>query len=114
MIRGFGIATLMGRQLQSDALNFSCTDRYKPQMHWLIEVTLVLLAFSGVPPLRAQGPITFQYVYDDAGQLQKVMDSTGVTIEYVYDPVGNILEVKRSSVSPGALTIFSFTPAQGG
>src|SRR5687767_1035878 len=61
----------------------------------------------------AQSAITFRYFYDDAGQLRKVVDSTGVVIEYVYDPVGNILEVRRSTSTPGTLSIFSFTPGQG-
>jgi len=60
--------------------------------------------------LLAQVPITFQYFYDDTGQLTKVVDSTGVVIEYVYDPVGNMLEIRRSTVAHGALTIFSFAP----
>src|SRR6266498_1107716 len=64
--------------------------------------------------LQAQAPITFNYFYDDLGQLKKVVDSTGVALDYLYDPVGNILEVKRSAAPPGQLTIFSFTPAQGG
>lgn len=63
----------------------------------------------------AQAPITFQYFYDDTGQLVKVVDSTGVAIDYVYDAVGNMLEVRRSSIgTPGGLSIFSFTPQQGG
>src|SRR5690349_7412129 len=62
----------------------------------------------------AQTPLTFQYFYDDLNQLVKVVDSTGVVIQYVYDPVGNIQQVLRSSVAPGALTIFNFTPQQGG
>jgi len=37
----------------------------------------------------AQTPITFQYVYDETGQLIKAIDSTGTVIEYVYDEVGN-------------------------
>ena len=64
--------------------------------------------------LVAQGPMTFQYFYDDTGQLIKVVDSTGVVIEYVYDAVGNMLEVKRSNVAPNVLTIFSFTPQGAG
>ena len=44
---------------------------------------MVTLA-KGIPQLR--------YFYDDGGQLQKVVDSTGVVLEYVYDPVGNRLE----------------------
>src|ERR1044072_7931644 len=63
---------------------------------------------------HAQTPITFQYFYDDTGQLIKVVDSTGIVIEYVYDEVGNMLQVKRSNTTPGPLVIFSFTPQQGG
>src|ERR1017187_9351056 len=60
--------------------------------------------------VRAQQPVTFQYFYDDLNQLVKVVDSTGVVIQYVYDPVGNILQINRSSVAPGSLTIFNVTP----
>ena len=62
---------------------------------------------------EAQTPITFQYFYDETGQLTRVVDSTGVVIEYVYDAVGNMLEIKRFSVPGGQLTIFSLTPQQG-
>jgi YD repeat-containing protein len=74
--------------------------------------TLVALATSAlfVLPLKAQAPITFQYFYDDLNQLTKVVDSTGVVVTYIYDAVGNITQISRSSVAPGALTIFSFTP----
>ena len=77
-------------------------------IRWL---SSLLLALALATVAHAQAPITFQYFYDDLGQLVKVIDSTGNVIEYVYDPVGNILEIKRSSVS--ALAIFSFTPQQG-
>jgi YD repeat-containing protein len=62
--------------------------------------------------LHAQQPITFQYFYDDIGELIKVIDSTGVVIEYVYDPVGNMLQINRSNLNGGALTIFNVTPQQ--
>jgi hypothetical protein len=39
-----------------------------------------------------------------------VIDSTGVMVQYVYDPVGNNLQIIRSTVVPGALTIFNITP----
>ncbi len=71
----------------------------------------VLCLFSAA---NAQIPVTFQYVYDDIGQLTKVIDSTGVVIEYVYDAVGNMLEVRRGSIAAGSLNIFGFTPQQGG
>lgn len=64
--------------------------------------------------LVAQQPVTFQYFYDDNGQLAKAVDSTGIVIEYVYDAVGNMLQVKRSTVAPGSLVIFSFTPQSAG
>jgi YD repeat-containing protein len=67
-----------------------------------------------VTSVFAQTPITFQYVYDEIGQLIKVVDSTGVAIDYVYDSVGNMTQVNRSTVAPGALSIFGFSPAQGG
>ncbi len=63
--------------------------------------------------LRAQQPMTFQYFYDEIGQLVKVVDSTGIVIEYVYDEVGNMLEIKRSTVASGALSIFSLSPQRG-
>jgi YD repeat-containing protein len=72
-----------------------------------------LLAFILATSVLAQGTITFQYFYDDLGQLSKVVDSTGVIIEYIYDAAGNILQIKRSSIAPGALAIFNFSPQQG-
>lgn len=63
---------------------------------------------------HAQSNITFQYFYDDLGQLTKVADSTGTVIEYFYDPVGNILQIKRSNVPAGTLALFNFTPQRGG
>jgi YD repeat-containing protein len=64
--------------------------------------------------LSAQSNMSFQYFYDDLGQLIKVIDSTGTVVEYVYDSVGNILQIKRSTVAPGTLAIFNFTPQRGG
>lgn len=80
----------------------------------MVRLRLAIFVFCAAG-LLAQVPVTFQYFYDDTGQLIKVVDSTGVTIEYVYDPVGNMLETRRSLLpSPGALSIFSFSPQQGG
>ena len=39
----------------------------------------------------AATPVTFQYHYDEKGQLVTVEDSTGKVLQYVYDPVGNLL-----------------------
>jgi len=71
-------------------------------------VIITLLACAGAA--FAQQPITFQYFYDDLNQLVTTVDSTGVVIQYMYDPVGNILQIDRSTVQPGALTIFNITP----
>jgi YD repeat-containing protein len=68
------------------------------------------LLLTAASSLYGQSPITFQYFYDDLNQLTKVVDSTGVAIDYFYDSVGNILQIRRSTVTPGALTIFSATP----
>ena len=73
---------------------------------------LAFLTFLAAAVLRAQSPITFQYIYDDLNQLTKVIDSTGVVVQYVYDPVGNILQINRSTLVPGALTIFNISPSQ--
>src|SRR5437773_3234390 len=81
-------------------------------LNWIAVLAAVCLMGTNV--LQAQAPITFNYFYDDLGQLKQVVDSTGVALDYRYDPVGNILEVKRSAAPSGQLTIFSFTPAQGG
>jgi hypothetical protein len=82
-------------------------------MHGLTWRLVFLLAFAVIA--SGQGPITFQYIYDDLDQRVRVVDSTRVVIQYVYDPVGNILQINRSTLaSPGALTIFGFTPQQAG
>jgi YD repeat-containing protein len=79
---------------------------------WLVWRALVLILLTG--RAFAQSPVTFQYYYDELNQLAKVVDSTGIVIDYVYDPVGNILQINRSTVTPGALTIFNFSPQQIG
>jgi trimeric autotransporter adhesin len=63
------------------------------------------------PILAQQQTTTFQYFYDETGQLTRVVDSTGVVIEYVYDAVGNMLEIRRSTAS--GLAIFNVTPSRG-
>lgn len=79
---------------------------------WKVIFTSACLAIA--TSAGGQTNISFQYFYDDLGQLTKVLDSTGSVVEYVYDPVGNILQIKRSSAAPGTLAIFSFTPQRGG
>lgn len=75
--------------------------RYKLQV-----LLILLLASAAALPAFAT---TFQYVYDDIGQLTKSIDSEGNVVEYVYDKMGNRLEVKRYSATD--LAIFGFTPA---
>jgi YD repeat-containing protein len=63
----------------------------------------------------AQSSTTFQYFYDDLGQLIKVIDSAGNEIDYQYDTVGNILQITRTTApGSGVLAILNFTPQQGG
>lgn len=73
----------------------------------------LLILLGAAHGILAQTPITFQYYYDAAGQLTRVVDSTGVSIEYVYDAAGNITEIKRSTIAVG-LQILSFNPISGG
>ncbi|MEW6296218.1 MAG: IPT/TIG domain-containing protein [Thermodesulfobacteriota bacterium] len=76
---------------------------------WWLSALLLALALATVT--QAQQPLTFQYFYDELGQLVKVIDSAGNVIEHVYDEVGNILEIKRSTA--GQLAIFDFAPKRG-
>jgi YD repeat-containing protein len=74
----------------------------------------VFLALAMVAPICAQiSQASFQYFYDDLGQLSKVIDSSGNELDYQYDAVGNILSITRGT-APGALAILNFTPQQGG
>jgi YD repeat-containing protein len=58
---------------------------------------------------------SFQYFYDDLGQLIKVIDSSGNEIDYQYDAVGNILQITRTTApGSGVLAVLDFTPQQGG
>jgi YD repeat-containing protein len=69
---------------------------------------LALLAWA---LLRAQSPVTFRYFYDDAGQLSRVLDSSGNLVQYTYDLSDNITQVTRSSIAAGAWSILNVTPA---
>jgi YD repeat-containing protein len=54
------------------------------------------------------------YFYDDAGQLFRVLDSTGTLIEYDYDYVGNILATNRPTVPLTALPVLNMEPLTTG
>ncbi len=70
---------------------------------------LLLAGLAGM--VSAATPVVFQYIYDDTGQLIKVIDSDNNMVEYIYDDTGNRTEIKRTTV--GDLAIFNFTPASG-
>src|SRR5437870_3326365 len=66
------------------------------------------------PALAQPPPLTFQYFYDDLGQLVKVIDSAGNEVDYTYDEVGNIVHIDRVAAPlPGTLAVLNFTPQQG-
>jgi len=74
----------------------------------------LILTVSSVSSVHAQSTKSFQYFYDDLGQLTKVIDSSGNEIDYTYDSVGNILQVTRGTApAAGALAILDFTPQSG-
>jgi YD repeat-containing protein len=74
----------------------------------------LLLTLACTPAAYGQSKATFQYLYDNLGQLIKVVDSTGNVVTYNYDPVGNLSSITRSTLpSPSVLAIFNFTPQQG-
>ncbi len=55
--------------------------------------------------------LTFQYVYDNTGQIIKSVDSSGVIIEYIYDDTGNRVETRRYTVN--GLALFGISPLSG-
>jgi hypothetical protein len=75
---------------------------------WLLSLLLtVALAAHAL----AQQPRTFQYIYDDTGQIKKVIDTTtGECLVYSYDQVGNITDVGRRSNCLAPPTFQSITP----
>src|SRR6266699_864391 len=74
---------------------------------------LIFLFILGIAsPLWAQSD-SVQYVYDALGRLTTVVDPSGNVATYNYDAVGNLLSITRTTSSPSALAIFSFSPAQG-
>lgn len=74
-------------------------------------VVRLLLALALAAPRPALAGGERHFVYDDLGQLVKVIDATGTVLEYVYDLAGNLLEVRRSTA--GALAIFQLSPFAG-
>src|SRR5712691_12210174 len=80
----------------------------------LLTALILLFVFDIASPLCAQSGGSAQYVYDALGRLTLVIDPSGNVATYNYDAVGNLLSITRSTTSPSGLTIFSFSPAQGG
>jgi hypothetical protein len=71
----------------------------------------LMLAVAIVAPALAQQPRTFQYIYDDTGQIKKAIDTTtGECIVYSYDEVGNITAVDRRTNCLAPPTFQSITP----
>ncbi len=69
-----------------------------------------LLALLLAAPALAQQPRTFQYLYDDLGQLKKAIDTTtGECIVYSYDQVGNITAIDRRTNCLAPPTFTSIT-----
>ena len=81
--------------------------------NWLPLAIGVMSAAMALPQLQAQGPISYQYFYDSAGKLIRVVDSTGASVQYSYDPAHNLIGITQSSV-PAGLSILNFLPNQGG
>lgn len=53
----------------------------------------------------------FKYFYDAAGQLMKVLDSSGNELDYTIDVSGNIVQItRRAAPAAGALAILKFPP----
>jgi len=77
---------------------------------WCRRAWTVSAVLSSVISLSAQSPTTYQYFYDSAGQLTRVLDSTGISVQYTYDAAGNISGIVRSNLT--GLSIVSFSPTQ--
>lgn len=75
-------------------------------------ICLLGLMYAG--PCFAQGEITFQYLYDERGQLVRTIDSQGNVVTWTYDAVGNIVRIDRTTVGQlAAPTITGITPNAG-
>src|SRR2546422_2418837 len=74
----------------------------------LIMVLAMLFATSAL----GQVPATFQYFYDELGQLIAVIDSQGHTVIYEYDAVGNLLAIRRNDAT-GPVAITFVNPSKG-
>ncbi len=79
-------------------------------MRELDYMMLRLLKLSIMLCTIVHAQVGMRYFYDDAGQLFRVLDSTGTLLEYDYDPVGNIAAINRSTVAPASLAVLNMTP----
>lgn len=77
----------------------------------LLLFALLGLALASPRSATGQPAAELQYLYDELGQLVKVVDAQGNVLEYVYDSTGNLLEVRRSVL--GDLAILGFAPTSG-
>ncbi len=81
---------------------------------WNPGILLYLLSACAAVCL-CQSNNSSRILYDDAGRLIKVIDSSGNELDYKYDPAGNLIQITRGT-APGvsALAILNFTPQTGG
>ena len=70
-----------------------------------------ILAAGGLA--TAFGQAGFRYFYDGAGQLFRVLDSSGNLLEYDYDASGNPARIQRSTIAPGSLAVLNVVPQRG-
>ena len=82
---------------------------------FIVFANLVAIMLALVLSTSAVGqvPVTFQYFYDELGQLVAVVDGQGHTVIYQYDTVGNLLAIRRIDAA-GPVAITFVNPTQGG
>lgn len=70
-------------------------------------ILLVTIYMAGAAAQADQA----QFIYDELGRLQAVVDAQGNAAIYSYDAVGNLLSITRRSA--GQVTILSIEPSKG-
>ena len=78
---------------------------------WLGAVTVLMGALLLGPPAAGAAVV---YLYDDLGQLARVIREDGEAGSYHYDSVGNLLSITRESGLSQTTTITATSRASGG
>lgn len=78
-----------------------------PKLKIIFNHILVFIYLSSSLALAAD----LKYLYDDLGQLKKVVDEAGNVATYNYDAVGNLLSITRSTGGIQSPAITGITPA---